>query len=64
MEKGIQCLRAQLNIFKAEVWKACTIGINLRGVVLSLSFLNPSAGNQKNGLFGELFPSWRGKAVC
>lgn len=63
MEKGIQYLRAQLNVFKAEVCKGCTIRINLRVVALSLPFFPLSAADQHRKLFGELFASWRGKAV-
>lgn len=40
-EKDAERLREELRTAKAEVWKGCTIGINLRVVVLSLPFFPP-----------------------
>lgn len=62
-EKDAERLQEELEMVKAKVWKGCTIGINPRVVVLSLPFFPLSAGDQHNGPFGELFTSWRDKAV-
>lgn len=63
IEKDTERLREELEMVKAEVWKGCTTGINPRVVVISLPFFPLSAGDQHNGPFGELFTSWRDKAV-